>query len=89
MMPRRGGNSNDPSVGSDSVMHKDRKLGLSGPFTKSYAIGGDRIRGDDQSDESILGPDFRQSQQTSDHESHGKSITVTAEYQVTTSRLDV
>ncbi|KAH6898040.1 hypothetical protein B0T10DRAFT_525463 [Thelonectria olida] len=89
MRPRRGGDSTDPSVGGDSVMHKDRKIGLSGPFTKSYAIGGGRVRGDDQSDESILGPDFRQSQRTPDHETQGKSITVTAEYEITTSRLDV
>jgi hypothetical protein len=89
MRPRRGADSNDPSVGGDSIMHKDRKIGLSGPFTKSYAIGGDRVRGDDQSDESILGHDFRRSQRTPDHESQGKSIRVTAEYEITTSRLDV
>ncbi|KAI5465272.1 hypothetical protein BGZ63DRAFT_410941 [Mariannaea sp. PMI_226] len=88
-LPRHVAGSVNASTPADSINLKERKLGLSGPFTKSYAVGGSRIRGDNQSDESILGPDFRRTQQQSDLDSQGNSIRVTAEYHVTTSRLDV
>ncbi|KAF4974592.1 hypothetical protein FZEAL_8519 [Fusarium zealandicum] len=69
---------------ADSITKAERKLGIGGPFNKSYAKGG--VRGDNQSDEEILGPDFRNSQQA-DLETQDRGITVT--YEVRTSRLDV
>lgn len=78
-----GTKDGDVSDGDDSITKAERKLGIGGPYTKSYVMGGDRVRGDDQSDEQILGPDFRQSQRT-DLESQDKGIRVT--YEVTTSR---
>ena len=85
--------SSDHSLtGGDSVTTADRKLGLNGPFTKSYAMGGERVTGDNQSDEEILGPDFRRSQRQEasiDVQRKGTSgggIQVTDEFEITTSR---
>jgi len=84
--------SSDPSLtGADSITTADRKLGLNGPFTKSYAMGGERVTGDNQSDEEILGPDFRRSQRQGtsmdiQRKGHGGGIQVTEEFEITTSR---
>ncbi|KAJ4184480.1 hypothetical protein NW759_017023 [Fusarium solani] len=61
LRPRQGGNYDlgDLSRGGDPIALEERKLGLRDPFTKSYAMGGSRVRGDNQSDEEILGTDFR------------------------------
>ncbi|KAF5007139.1 hypothetical protein FDECE_6525 [Fusarium decemcellulare] len=79
---RAGPKDDDTSDGGDSITKAERKLGIGGPFNKAYAKGGERVRGDNQSDEQILGPDFRRSQRA-DLESQDKGITVT--YEVTTS----
>ncbi|KAF6824337.1 hypothetical protein CMUS01_10283 [Colletotrichum musicola] len=85
-----GGSTMHPGPGKDGGETSDgggdpvsKKLGLGGSFTKSYAVGGKpHIRGDDESDESILGPDFRRSQRAMEAPESG--ITVT--YEVHTSR---
>ncbi|KAM0335134.1 hypothetical protein ACHAQA_000174 [Verticillium albo-atrum] len=97
-MPGGGGQSKDaPSEGSingaESVSMSDRKLGLSGPYTKSYALGGGgRVPGDDQSEEEILGPDYRQSLKAGGGTGGGAyqngQIKVTEEFHMTTSRLE-
>ncbi|KAM0420320.1 hypothetical protein ACHAPT_011862 [Fusarium lateritium] len=84
--PGQDNKDGDTSDGDDSITRAERKLGIGGPFTKSYVMGGERVRGDNQSDEQILGPDFRRSQRD-DLESQDKGIRVT--YEVTTSRLDI
>ncbi|KAH7121707.1 hypothetical protein EDB81DRAFT_861572 [Dactylonectria macrodidyma] len=81
-----GQKEEDASDGGDSITKAERKLGFGGPFTKAYAMGGERVRGDNQSDEEILGPDFRRSQRA-DLARQDKGITVT--YDVQTSRLDI
>lgn len=86
MRPGKDTKDGDTSDGEDSITKAERKLGIGGPFTKSYVRGGERVRGDNQSDEQILGPDFRRSQRD-DLESQDKGIRVT--YEVTTSRLDI
>lgn len=86
MRPGPDTKDGDTSDGEDSITKAERKLGIGGPFTKSYVRGGERVRGDNQSDEQILGPDFRRSQRD-DLESQDKGIRVT--YEVTTSRLDI
>ncbi|KAM6519004.1 hypothetical protein FALCPG4_012660 [Fusarium falciforme] len=86
MRPGQDTKDGDTSDGEDSITKAERKLGIGGPFTKSYVRGGERVRGDNQSDEQILGPDFRRSQRD-DLESQDKGIRVT--YEVTTSRLDI
>lgn len=89
--PRRGKGQDDSEA--DSITIAERRLGIGKPFsTKAYAIGGNRLHGD--SDEEILGPDFRRSQhrRKSDVENQGKGmagIRVTEEYEVTTSRLNI
>lgn len=72
----------------DSITREERKLGIGGPFTKSYAVGGGRVCGDNQSDEEILVPNFRRSQQRAadlDAQHMGMGIRVTDEYKVTSS----
>ena len=94
MRPRPGDPDNTSEA--DSITLTERKLGISGPYTKTFARGG-RVRGDNQSDESILGPDFRRSQLRNDLDAQEKNvgITVTEEFQITsrsrssTSRLDL
>lgn len=63
LRPRQGGNydSSDLRRGGDPIALEERELGLRGPCTKSYVVGGSQVRGDNQSEEEILGPDFRRS----------------------------
>ncbi|KAF6785191.1 hypothetical protein CSOJ01_15634 [Colletotrichum sojae] len=81
MHPGKGKDGGETSdSGSDPV---PKKLGLGGSFTKAYAVGGKpHVRGDDESEDSILSPDFRRSQRAM--EAPGSGITVT--YEVHTSR---
>lgn len=90
LRPRPSDRDNS-SEGGDSITLAERKLGIGGPYNKSFARAGGRVRGDDQSEESILGPDFRRSQHRNDLDAQekGEGITVTEEFQITTSRLNV
>ncbi|CAG1970341.1 unnamed protein product [Fusarium graminearum] len=80
-------NKYDSSDG-DSIKETERKLGIRGPFNKAraYAMQDEQVRDDSQSDDQILGPEFRQSHQN-DREALDKGIMVT--YEVTTSRRDI
>lgn len=76
-------NDSDPSLRDDVVMYHERKIGIKGPFTKAYAMGGNHVKRDDQSDEEILGPDFRRSQMRTDVESQEAGIRFTEEFKIT------
>ncbi|KAF5645100.1 integral membrane protein pth11 [Fusarium sp. NRRL 52700] len=73
----------DVSSEGCKAAEQEKKIGLKGPFTKTriYSKPAERVRRDDQSDESILGPDFRRNQQDDLGE---RGIRVT--YEVTTSQ---
>jgi hypothetical protein len=68
------------------VAEYEKKVGIKGPFTKTriYSKPTQRVRSDDESDESILGPDYRRNQQNDLGE---QGIRVT--YEVTTSRQSI
>ncbi|KAH8657362.1 hypothetical protein BGZ61DRAFT_371278 [Ilyonectria robusta] len=88
LRPGQANKDDDTLDDRDSITKEERKLGIGGPFTKSYAVGGGRIRGDNQSDEEILVPNFRRSQQRAaeiDAKQMGMGIRVTEEYKVTSS----
>lgn len=57
----------------------ERKTGIKGPFTKTYATGGGNDPPENSSDEEILGENFRRTQQNTGPE-HG--IVVTEQYTV-------
>ncbi|KAF4457691.1 hypothetical protein F53441_421 [Fusarium austroafricanum] len=82
--PNTPDKNNSMSEDYDKEKH-ERRIGVKGPFTKTkiYSKGIDRLRDDNQSDEEILGPDFRRDQQL-DLDGQEGGIRVT--YEVTTSR---
>ncbi|KAJ4253311.1 hypothetical protein NW762_010466 [Fusarium torreyae] len=84
MNPRPVNKDDDMSDADESIRETERKLGMAGPFTKTrvYSKTGERVRDDNQSDEEILGPEFRRNQRE-DIESQDRGIRVT--YEVTTS----
>ncbi|KAF9877444.1 hypothetical protein CkaCkLH20_05144 [Colletotrichum karsti] len=81
MHPGQQVKDDEGSDGADSITKTERKLGFGGPFTKSYATGGKPVTGDNQSDEEILGPDFRRSQRAAT----GSPDKITVTYEVHTS----
>ncbi|CVK91792.1 related to integral membrane protein pth11 [Fusarium proliferatum] len=81
-------NTNDTNLSSEGckAAEYEKKIGIKGPFTKTriYSKPTERVRSDDQSDESILGPDFRRNQ----HDDLGeRGIRVT--YEVTTTQQGI
>ncbi|SPO00301.1 related to integral membrane protein pth11 [Cephalotrichum gorgonifer] len=68
----------------DETNFSDIKLGVHGPFTKTrIGRGGGKSGGDDNSDEEILGDEYRRAQvPQSDHPYRGSGIVVTESYRV-------
>ncbi|KAF9778789.1 hypothetical protein IL306_003265 [Fusarium sp. DS 682] len=87
LYPNAPGKNDSVSEDCEKLEH-ERKIGVRGPFTKTriYSKGIDRVRDDNQSDEEILGPDFRRDQQRNLEAQEG-GIRVT--YEVTTSRQGI
>ncbi len=84
----RTGNSTLITKDDVDLDAEERKLGLNGPFSKTYAVGGGRKRHpDEQSDEWPLGNDFRTAVHSDADVSDAEQVIhVVDEYKVTRSR---
>ncbi|KAF5574992.1 integral membrane protein pth11 [Fusarium pseudoanthophilum] len=85
--PNTPDKNNSISEDYDKEEH-ERRIAVKGPFTKTrvYSKGIHRLRDDNQSDEEILGPDFRRAQQM---DLHGQEGGIRVTYEVTTSRQGI
>ena len=83
-MQRLEEDASDP-YDSSTIGNSERKIGVKGPFSQSYAVGG-RQGSANNSDDEILGPEFRQTHIPPGGNDQFNGIRVTEEYRVTSSK---